>query len=382
MIQRRIPLLILLLFLASVVSGCSPPPRQRVLWPIFPATPRIEWLGTYSSQDDFPKTGWQVFGEVIMGKTNPAVFKSPFGIASDSKGVIFVADSLDANLRVYDLSAQKVDYYSEDPLFSRPADLAIDVFDNLYVVDTDVGAVLVFDKNRRPLRVIGSPQELLAPAYIAIDAIRARIYVSDPRANKIVIYDRFGKKAGEIGQQESGEKRGYIFSSPQGLAIDKEGNLYVAEMLGAKISVFDAKGNYLRSFGERGDAVYQFEAPKDLAFDSDGNLWVLDIRRAQIYTYSPTGDLLLATGTDAPSSDPLGFSTPTAIFIAPDDTIYVTDRFNRRFSVWRYLSDRYLREHPFSAEEMAYMQKVGRGKIIPPPPPVAPASGAVVPLKP
>ena len=366
----------LLLFLVTL-TACAPPPRQRVLWPVYPATPRIEWLGTFYSQDNFPKTGMQLFVESLLGKDDLQFFKSPYGIVSDSQGRIYIADALDANLRVYDQKAKTVEFYSEEPAFSRPAGLAIDAADNLYVVDSDKKAVLVFDKNRKPLRSIGVAKELQSPAYIAIDARRARIYVSDPRANKIVIYDRFGKKAGEIGGQRGSDSNGYNFSSPQGMAIDQAGQLYVAEMLGARISVFDPAGNYLRSFGERGDAQYQFEAPKDLAFDSDGNLWVLDARRAQIYTYTPAGVLLLVTGTDGPSDHPLGFSTPTAIYISADDQIYVTDRLNRRFSMWHFFSERYLAEHPFSAEEQRYLEEVG-SRIVepsPPPAPVLPPAG-------
>lgn len=383
MTPRAIFLLVLFAFVSLTMAACSPPPRQRILWPVFPATPRIEWLGTYASQYDFPRTRTQVWSEGLLGKTEPELFKSPYGIVRDSKGVIYVADTQEGNLRVYDMAAQTVKLYSEDPTFSRPLDLTIDAADNLYVVDSEMRAILIFDKDRRPLRTLGSPEELQSPAYIAIDEARARIYVSDSRANKIVIYDRFGKKAGEIGRQPAGEKGTFTFSSPQGMAIDKAGNLYVAELLGARISVFDAQGKYLRSFGERGDAVYQFEAPKDLAFDSDGNLWVVDIRRAQIYTYSPGGALLLATGTAAPSNDPIGFSMPTAIFIAADDTIYITDRMNRRFSVWRYFSERYLKEHPFTAEEQAHLQEVARrAAASQPAPAVAPAAGAIPPVPP
>lgn len=368
---RRVLILFFALLTVLQAIGCAPQARQRVLWPVYPAAPRIEWLGTYSSQYDFPKSRKDVVSEFILGVNEPAFFKSPYGIVRDSRGLIYVADSLDGNLRVYNPQAKVVEYYSKEPSFSRPAGLAIDSADNLYVVDSDVRAVLVFNKDRKPLRVFGSPNELLSPAYIAIDETQARIYVSDPRGSRIVIYDRFGKKSGEIGGKTTSENGHNVLSTPQGMAIDKEGNLYVAELLGARISVFDAKGQYLRSFGMRGDADYQFEAPRDLAFDSDGNLWVLDIRRAQIYTYTPDGSLLLATGSSAPTSHPLGFSMPTAIFIAPDDTIYVTDRINRRFSVWRYFSERYLQEHPFSAEEQANHQEVGR-KIITRPEPLAP----------
>lgn len=341
MTQRSIAILLILFLFMLSVAGCSPPPRKRWLWPPFPETPRIEWLGTYASQEDFPQTGGQIFSEKILGKTDPEVFKSPFGIVSDSKGVVYISDPDDANLRVYDMLAQKVEYYTKNPIFSSPAGLAIDAADNLYVADPKAGAVLVFDKDRRPLRTLGSPQDFQVPAFVDIDKTRARIYVSDSRANKILIFDRFGNKSGEIGtQRKKDQGKDYVFSSPQGMAIDKEGKLYVAELLGAKISVFDVEGNFLRSFGERGDSIYQFEAPKDLAFDSDGNLWVVDARRAQIYTYTPEGTLLLATGAAQPSTHPLGFGAPTSIFIAADDSIYITDRFNRRFSVWRYLGSR------------------------------------------
>ena len=363
MTQRRIVILLLTLFLITLLAACMPPPRPRVLWPVYPATPRIEWLGTFASQDDFPKVSGQIFSELILGRNEPQIFKSPYGIVSDSQGRIYIADALDANLRVYDLKARTIEYYSEDPIFTRPAGLAIDAADNLYVVDSELKAVLVFDKNRKPIRSIGVANELQSPAYITIDAQRARIYVSDPKANKIVIYDRFGKKAGEIGAERGSDGGDYHFSSPQGMAMDKSGHLYVAELLGAKISVFDADGHYLRSFGERGDAQYQFEAPKDLAFDSDGNLWILDARRAQIYTYTPEGVLLLVTGTDGPSNHPLGFSTPTAIHISADDRIYVTDRLNRRFSMWHYFSEDYLARHPFSAEEQRYLQEIGRRAV-------------------
>lgn len=359
MTRRYILAGILLSCLALNMVGCTPPPQKRILWPVPPSTPRIEWLGTFSSQLDFPRTGWQIFREAIIGRPIPQIFQSPYGIVQDSRGFIYVSDNSAGNLLVYDLSARTVEKYSEEPVFTRPAGLAVDAADNLYVVDSAARVVLVFDKNRRPLLSIGSPQELQVPMYIAIDQARARIYVSDPRANKVIIYDRFGRKFGEIGQQPAGSGGVFSFASPQGMAVDKKGNLYVAELLGARVSVFDFNGKYLRSFGERGNAVYQFEAPKDLAFDSDGNLWVADTRRAQIYTYTPQGALLLATGTPGPSVTPFGFSMPTAIFIAPDDTVYITDRLNRRFSLWRYLSQSYLQSHPFTDKELASLQDVG-----------------------
>lgn len=358
MMLRDLRFPLLALTLALLLSGCAPPKRPRVLWPVSPDTPRIEWLGTYASQDEFPKTGLQSFFEGLLGKPELAVFQSPFGIVSDGQGIVYVADNIDHNLRVYDLNNHTVNYFSKDPLFDRPAGLALDAAGNLYVVDIGRRSVTVFDRERRPLRTIGSPEELQTPAYIEIDEARDRIYVSDPRANRIVVYNLAGVKQREIGP-ELVKDATYLFN-PQGMAIDKEGNLFIAEVLASRISVVAPDGTFLRSFGERGDAFYQFEAPKDLAFDSDGNLWVVDNRRTQIYTYAPDGTVLLTTGSATRSANALDFAAPTAIHIAPDDSIYVSDRMNRRFSVWRYLSERYLAEHPFTPAEQAYLDELGQ----------------------
>lgn len=339
------------------LCACAPPPQERVIWPLPPNPPRLEWLGTYASQDNFPKSGFQLFLDNLLGKQALSVFQMPFGIAADGHGIVYVADSADANLRIYDLNRHTVNYFSKDPIFDRPMGLDIDADGNLYVVDGGKHSVLVFDRDRRPLRVFGSPAELTAPVYVKVDAPRDRVYVSDSRANRVVVYNRAGVKQGEIGPLLD-SKDNALFS-PQGMAIDKDGNLFIAEVLGTRISVVDAQGKYLRSFGERGDALYQFEAPKDLAFDSEGNLWVVDNRRPQIYTYTPEGVLLLVTGEPQRSAHALGFVAPTAIFIAPDDTIYISDRMNRRFSVYRYLSQKYLAEHPFTPAEEARLKALG-----------------------
>lgn len=371
MLTRHVQFLTFAIVLALFASGCSAPQqKQRVLWPLPPETPRIEWLGTYGSEDDFPKSGVQKFNEQLAGKPEFAVFKSPFGIAGDGHGIVYISDSSDHNLRVYDLNNYTVNYFSKEPLFDRPAGLDIDSAGNLYVVDNGRRLVNVFDRDRRPLRSFGL-SDLQAPAYIHIDEERDRVYVSDPRVNKIVVYNLAGVKQKEIGPQLAPD---VAFGSPQGMATDKDGNLYVAEMLSSRISVLDVNGLYQRSFGERGDAFYQFEAPKDIAFDSDGNLWVIDNRRPMIYTYSPKGELLLTTGTAARSYEPLGFVAPTAIHIAANDTIYVSDRMNRRFSTWRYLHEGYFVENPLTPAEKAALEKTATDaqKRAPAPAPNAP----------
>jgi DNA-binding beta-propeller fold protein YncE len=356
-IARGVLLSLALLWLAA----CAAAPEEkkvRVLWPLPPDKPRIEWLGTYYSEDSFPKSAAQKKLESIVGKPPLTILMSPAGIASDAKGRVYVADALGRAVKVFDFNNFTVGDLSKDDQFAMPAGMAIDADGNIYVCDLKRKLVLVFSPEHNLRRVLGEKDGFLSPSYIAIDDVRDRVYVSDSRANRIVVYDRAGKTVQILGPQLSDTQN---LVNPQGLAVDRDGNLYVAMMLAAKIAVLDPDGKPLRMLGERGDKVYQFEAPKDLAFDSDGNLWVVDNRRQQIYTYNPEGRILLATGGVSRSgTSPLGFQAPAGIFIDRNDGIFVSDRLLRRFSSWQYLSERYLAENPISAEELAELERLQR----------------------
>ncbi|MDF1581430.1 MAG: 6-bladed beta-propeller [Desulfuromonadales bacterium] len=335
--------------------GCAKP-KERIVFPLPPDTPRIEFIGVYWTQDSFEKTPFESFQRGILGTGQLATFVSPYGIVSNGRGVVYISDTQSRNLRVYDFNLKTVEYYFKEPVVSRPLGLALDSRERLYIADGQVGKVFVFGPERQPLFSFGTPEEITLPAYLAVNERLGRVYVSDAKGHRIVVYDLDGNYLFSFGQLGSG-KGG--FYAPQGLKFSADGELYVADQFNSLIQVFDAEGRFLRQFGERGDALSQFESPKDLAFDSDGNLYIIDGRRGHILTYTPQGKLLLVTGADSLTSSPLGFATPRSIHIDVNDRIYVSDMLNKRFSVWQYLSDAYLEKHPLKEEDLeAILNKV------------------------
>lgn len=343
-----------------LLSGCAATEFPFIVFPLPPEKPRLQWLGTFANENDFPKSGMQNFMAGLTGSSAESFFKSPYGITSDSSGQIYVADSLDQNLRVYDLKNKKVEYYTKNPVFWQPLGLDVDRADNLYVVDGKKRMVLVFNAKREPLHTIGSPADFKIPVFVEVDDVRDRVYVSDPLADKIVVFTRAGEKVQEIGP-DLGETE--YLHNPQGMAIDKDGNLYVAEMLHSRISILSPSGEFVRAFGERGDAAYQFEAPKDVDIDSDGNLWVADARRPQFYAYSKEGELLLAVGS-ASRLDQSAIALSSAVSVSVDgrDRVLITDRINQRFSAWQYRSSAYEAVHPLTSAEQAVLDEVGKRK--------------------
>lgn len=314
----------------------------------------MEWITTFSSEDNFPKTEGQVMSEKFFGKQTFNYLKKPMGVATDSAGIVYVADMDASTIRVIDFEKKKMTSFLEDVPIGLPIGLAIDSKDNLYVADANGKQILEFNSHRVLVRGLGAG-ELGKPTFIALDESRGRLYVSDVVKSEVVVFDlRSGMKLFAFGGK--GNAKGKLYS-PQGIAIDKEGRIFVAEQFNARIQVFDAEGKHLYMFGSRGDKEFQFEGPRGLAFDSNGNLFVAETRKAAVLIFQPDGTPLTAIGGGGTSVHQLGFALPTAIHIDTMDRVYVSDGLNRRITIWQMLTPAYLADHPLDTESLRRLEE-------------------------
>lgn len=343
----------LLFAVALLLAGCAAPKaKERFIWPPPPNEPRLEFIQNYYSQNSFSKTGAEKALEVVAGQPPAIPFRSVTGIASDGKGLVYVADRVAENVLVYDFNSREVSVLSDSPLGALYG-MAVDAAGRLFVVDQKTDSVLVFSAEHKPLYAVGGPELLKSPMYVAINDRLGRLYVSDVKGHKIEVFDLAGTHLFTFGESGSGEGQ---FFGPGGLAIDAQDRVFICDTFNARIQVFDADGKFLHAFGQRGDSWQHFEAPKDIAIDSAGNLYVLDSRKAAMFNYAADGKLLLATG-GKPTADEFGFMLPFCIWIDATDRIYVGDLLARRFGVWQYLNEEYLARHPVDPEYIKELEE-------------------------
>lgn len=336
----------LLALLASLIlAGCAVPPLPTVYWPVPPDQPRLQWLGTYYSADNFPKTGSQAFWENLLGKPELSLFGKPMGVAADGHGLVYVADMDTGKVKIFDFNTNKINYLGRGLSFRMPIGLALDRRGRLYVAEGGGSQVVVFGPEQKPLFAFGDTTTFQKPAYIALNERLGRIYVTDSKGHRVVVFDMEGKHLFSFGQVGEGDGEFFV---PMGIAVDSKDRVYVAEMLNARIQVFDADGNFLNRFGERGDQVYELEGPRGLAIDSQDNIYVAEGRKSALMAFNPEGRALLFMG-GASTTHPLGFTSPNGLWIDPNDRLYVTDSMNKNFMMWQYLTPAYLSEHPLDA---------------------------------
>src|SRR6202007_1300357 len=102
---------------------------------------------------------------------------------------------------------------------------------------------------------------MIAPQCVAVDA-QDNIYVTDSEVGKIFVFNANGKYQRAIGSLKGGE--GY-FKRPTGIAVDSQAQrIYVTDTLRNKIYVMDMQGSVLQTIGKLGTGDGEFNYPTEL----------------------------------------------------------------------------------------------------------------------
>lgn len=338
-------------FIAMVLllSACATGPERtgrRYVWPRPPDQPRIEWLKSYYGENDFPKSGWTQFMELLLGTPKGRLFQKPIDIKATDNGVVYITDTVEGGIFVYDLTKEKIDFWGQasDPdagLAITPYYLSLDADGNVYVVGVGMKQIFVLTPSGKVLRRIDFTDKVANPAGICVDNETKRIYLVDGGESKVAVFDLAGKFLFSFGK--FGENDGE-FNRPSPIIVNHKGEVVVGDTINARIQVFTRDGKFLRKFGTRGDCSACFQILKGVAVDSDDNIYVTDGKDNKLKIFSANGDFLIAIGsaysvTKYRKEAPGGFLLPQGIYVDKHDTIYIADQANFRFQVFRYLKE-------------------------------------------
>lgn len=342
-IGRKKAGMILSFWLLIAVAGCATvkrPDFTELLWPPPPQTSRIKFVGLLHNQNDLGRSAGELFVEALLGrKKAPETLQTPMAVAPSRDGKrLYVSDYAKRNVFVFDFEERRVWFlHSAIHSFKRPFGVAVDGKDNVYVVDSAQRLIRVFDSKGKFLRDI-TYEKLERPTGIAIDTGRRRLYVADSsfrtsENHLIHVFDLDGTHLKAFGGRGVEEGKLYF---PTYLALDGTGNLYVTDTLNARVQAFDAEGRHLKTFGERGDSFGMFDKPKGVALDSFGNVYVVDSTWSNVQIFNRRKQTLLYFA--GRGRIPGLLFNPTGIAIDRDNRIYVADAFNGRVSIYQLIN--------------------------------------------
>jgi len=301
------------------------------------------------------------------GPGSVARFSSPGGIARDASGNLYVADSRNNTIRKItpdgsvttlaglNNSSGAVNGQGAGATFNSPFGVAVDSGGNVYVSDSASHVIRKISSSGVVTTLaglagvpgatngVGNAARFNSPNGLALDSGN-NLYVADTGNHvirKITPAGVVSTLAGSAGNPGSVDKTGTAarFNSPVGVAVDKTGNIYVADTANATIRKITAGGVVSTLAGlalnpgsaDGTNKTARFTKPYNLAVDSHTNLFVVDTFNHTLRKVAPDGVVTtLAGGVGvAGSTDNTGlaarFNFPVGIVVDDDTNLFVSD---------------------------------------------------------
>jgi DNA-binding beta-propeller fold protein YncE len=325
---------------------------SNIVWPNPPAVARIRYQAFYSAEkisqveagNNTKKAKWmdRLAGTQPATESDKALFQlaEPYGIAVDSKNNLYVADPKIGAIFIFNTETREVELIKNrtHAHFVRIIGLAMDEGDRLFVSDPGLRHILVFNAAHKAEDVI--TDGVVRPGSLAIDRENRQLYVSDVELDQVLVYDadtlKLKRKMGTTGHNHELTSLG-DFAKPTGLAVDEEGNLYVADTLNNRIEIFDADGKFISTFGKAGDGPGYFARPKGVAIDGDGQIWVADGMQDRVQVFNQEAQLLISFGGHGLL--PGQFQGIVNIAIDKNNRVFTSEIFPGRVQQFRYVNN-------------------------------------------
>lgn len=340
----RARVLLLSIAVACAPTGCAasrkpifPEPEQRLVWPLPPAPPRVEYVGSLRSDKDLkaPPKLFEGLTTLLAGKKPPQELFGPRSVVVTPDGQrVWVADPGGRCLHGFDLEKRvyrKVDQVGEAALLT-PVHVSPGPAGSLYLCDSEAVAVhRLRDTDGTWIESLRLPEDLVRPAAVAFDGEQNDLFVADVSAHDVKVLARDGSLLRILGRRgtEPGE-----FNYPTNVELH-DGFLWVVDTGNYRVQKLTRAGEPVWSIGGAGDAPGDLAMPKGLAFDVDGHLYVVDGRFENVQVFDMSGRLLLVFGQEG--TQPGEFWLPAGMFIDTENRIWICDSYNRRLQVMRYL---------------------------------------------
>jgi streptogramin lyase len=199
----------------------------------------------------------------------PAPVNQPSGVAVDSSGNIYIANTGDGTIKEYLARAHQVVTLVSSGL-SAPQGVAVDGSGNVYIADTSNGAIKEYNAGAQQVSTLVSG--LNFPGAVAVDGA-GNVYIADSLNNAIKEYNASTQQVRIL--VSSG------LNNPEGIAVDNSGNVYIADTNHFAIKEWSARAQQVSTLVSTG-----LTFPEGLAVDNAGNVYFTDFASNTVEEYN------------------------------------------------------------------------------------------------
>lgn len=284
-----------------LAAGCATTKMDNgpkyVFYPPAPDAPRVQFLTAYGSAKDLRGTSGDSFVTFITGAppADTPIMK-PYGICETTNN-FYVCDTDVGMILRMDLTAHKIFAIApQGPgALKMPVNVTIDPDNNwVYVADSLRDQVVIVDNKENFVGTL-CEKGVNKPRDVVVS--KDRIYVGDIAQHAVHVFDKTSRAPlFDIPRGTESTNLPSRLYQPINLSLDDRGQLYVGDLGGYRVQVYDANGRYLRTVGKYGDNFGEFARLKGIAVDRDHLLYAVDAAAQAVQVFDDTGRLLMWFG--------------------------------------------------------------------------------------
>jgi DNA-binding beta-propeller fold protein YncE len=234
---------------------------------------------------------WGSFSDITVGDAPLGTFNQPWAVTVSPDGkFVYVADTWNHRIQKFTFSGTPVKMWG-NPLYDPtttdpfgiwgPRGIAVDAQGRVYVADTGNKRILVFDSDGNFIQQIGSEGlsigQFEEPVGLAFDP-RGYLYINDTWNQRVQAFapNADGSTYSPLLQWDIAGWYGESLDNKPYIASDSQGQIFVTDPEGYRVLEFSANGGFIRTWGEFGTGAENFGLATGVDVDPDGHVWVCD----------------------------------------------------------------------------------------------------------
>lgn len=284
----------------------------------------------------------QIFGRVeIIGTRGVGIgqLNKPRSVAVDLQDNLYAVD-MTGRVQKFSPNGQFMLFWQMPQTdLGKPKGMGRDREGNIIVVEPHYQRVNFFSTAGQLLAQWGekgtNAGQLIMPRSVAVNS-RGEIFVSEYGqvervqmftmeplvGHDVVKHARFISSLGHAGTGP-GE-----FNRAEGLCVDAQDRLYVADSCNHRIQIFSGDGKFLRMYGRPGKGKGELSYPYDICVDAAGRQYVCEFGNSRIQVFDAHDQPLEIIG--GPGAEPGQFANPWSLALDSAGNLYVADSQNHR----------------------------------------------------
>jgi sugar lactone lactonase YvrE len=243
---------------------------------------------------------WGTLGDNTNGKAPGGTLNEPWGVAVGPDGSVYVSDTWNHRIQKFDADGKFIkmwgtfgqsDANTPSALYG-PRGIAVDAKGHVYVADTGNKRIVIFDSDGKFLAQFGSEGfdvgQFSEPTDVQLDA-QGNLYVTDTWNQRVQVFSPSadGLTFTPLKQWPitNGWKSQSLDNKPY-IAISPDGHVFVTDPEGYRVLEFTSDGQFVQTWGTFGTDASSFGLTSGFAVDAQGHVWVSDAGNNRVLRFT------------------------------------------------------------------------------------------------